>query len=537
MNRFFLVVLLSYLGFFAKAQVNFVSSNLPIISITTNGKTINENYKIVADFVVRDNPSKINKLSDPITYQGKIGIELRGSTSLSISVRKPYSIETREDDGFTNKVIALLGMEKENDWAMIAPYSDKTLVRDAFLYHLGRKMMTWAADFRFADVFVNGNYEGIYMITEKIKQGKNRVKIDKMEVTDIAGDELTGGYIVSFDKLKPDDKYFYAKYPYLDGSRTPEYIIVSPKSDKITGEQYQYIKNWVQTLETTLRSAQFSDPNAGYQKVLDVPSFIDYVILNELSKNVDGYRLSTYFYKDKDSKDTRFHAGPVWDYNLGFGNVNYCTNEYITGWAIDFNTKCPGDYWQVNFWWQKLFNDPKFKSLLKKRWQELRGNLLSDTQLDNTINDFQNTIGDAQKLHFQRYPVLNQSLWPNAVVKGSYQGEIDYLKDWTKKRAAWLDGAFALFPTATDDISIENQAIVYPNPAQDVLYFDLKTALENHSTIALKIFDARGQYIAAIKANDTSTLSFSIEDFTEGLYFYQLTQGEKMISVGKFLKI
>jgi spore coat protein CotH len=519
-----------------KAQINFVSSNLPIISIKTNGNSINENSKVVADIQIRDNKSKQNKLTDSVVYSGKIGIELRGSSSLAASKRLPYSIETREMDGKTNKNIALLGMAKENDWALIAPYSDKTLIRDAFLYTLARKMMPWAPDFRFADVFINDKYEGIYMVTEKIKQGKNRVNIDKMLTTDIAGDELTGGYIFALDKTKPTDKFFASGFKYPNGARYPEYILNSPKADVITTEQMKYISNWTKDLEKLLYSTKFNDKNEGYPKFLDVKSFVDYVILNELSRNIDAYRLSTYFYKDKDSKDTKLHAGPVWDYNLGFGNVNYCENEKIAGWAIDFNLYCSDDYWTIHFFWQRLFKDPTFQSMIKQRWQELRKGDLSSAQLKSTVDNLSATIGDAQKLHFQRYPVLNEWLWPNSVVKGSYAGEIDFLKSWTEDRCKWLDGVIGAFISKDDDSTVVNTSLVaFPNPVQE----KLSISYTPNGAFEVILYDARGVLLQTVNIKNMlhKNIELEVGHLTQGLYLFQLMEEGKIIGTGKFIKM
>ncbi len=537
MKKINFLLLFCSISMAVQAQVNFVSSNLPIISINTNGSSINESSKIVADIQIRNNPSKQNKLTDSVVYSGKIGIELRGSSSLSFSKRLPYSIETRENDGKTNKNVALLGMAKENDWALIAPYSDKTLIRDAFLYTLAKKMMPWAPDFRFADVFINNKYEGIYMVTEKIKQGKNRVNIDKMLTTDIDGDELTGGYIFAFDKLKPTDKFFSSAFKYPNNTRYPEYVLSSPKADAITTEQMKYISTWMKDVEKVLYSTKFNDKNEGYFKYLDVHSFVDYVIMNELSRNIDAYRLSTYFYKDKDSKDTKLHVGPVWDYNLGFGNVNYCENERIAGWAIDFNSYCSDDYWTIHFFWQRLFKDPTFRDLIKKRWQELRKGDLSDEQLNKTVDNLYTTIGDAQSLHFKRYPVLNEWLWPNSVLKGTYAGEVDYLRTWTIDRCKWLDGQIGSFINQTVvDSLIENATFAaFPNPVEDKLTIDYPPVY----ITTVSIYDARGVLLQTSDIKDVhrKNIELAVGHLNQGLYIFQLTRFGELLGTGKFMKM
>lgn len=539
MKKITYIILLLVSAFYAKAQVVVTSSNLPIIKINTNGKTIGLTDKIAADISIFDSGKSENKVTDVPTYQGKIGIELRGSSSLEISPRKPYSVETRENDAITNKNIDFLGMKKDNDWAFIAPYSDKSLVRDAFIYSLARKIMPWAPDFRFAEVILNDKYEGIYMITEKIKYGKNRVNIDKMEIADIQGDELTGGYIFSFDKLKNEDKFFYSKYkltPTLQ--RLPEYIINAPKADNIKTEQLNYIKKWMNDFETVMNSSKFNDKKTGYPKYIHEPSFVDYILLNELSKNIDAYRISTYFHKDKDSKDSLLHAGPIWDYNLGFGNVNYCNADSHIGWAMDFNKQCSDDYWTIHFWWIKLFEDKHFKSLMKARWQELRKNEWKNATLYAKIDSLQASIGDAQKHHFARYDILGKTVWPNPQINYTYVGEINYLKNWLTQRTNWLDGAFAKF---SDTVKIQNNRnpFLYPNPSHDKIIFEIKSEIIN-AKFDIKIYDLQGKLLLNTDYQTNSTgvakIMIDISNFTNGAYFYRILENTKPFTTGKFVK-
>ena len=125
------------------------------------------------------------------------------------------------------------------------------------------------------------------------------------------------------------------------------------------------------TLEENLRAPGFAHPATGYRKYLDPATFINFMWVNEAAKNIDGYRLSTFMYKDQDSKDSRLHLGPVWDYNLGFSNADYCIGPGYEGWALDFNDVCPGDFWVVHFWWQRLFNEPSFVKQMKQEWVAL----------------------------------------------------------------------------------------------------------------------------------------------------------------------
>jgi hypothetical protein len=521
-----------------QAQGSFTSSNLPIIKINTNGKTIGDDLKIIADMSIIDGKKGINTPNDSVIYKGKIGIELRGSTSLFLSDRKPYSIETRQDDGIANKDVALLGLPKENDWAFLAPFADKSLIREAFMYNLANEIMPWAPHFRFADVMVNGKYEGIYMVTEKIKRGKNRVNIDKIEITDNDGDELTGGYIFAFDKLKSKDVFFYSKYPYPNQSAYPEYVIVSPKADNITIAQKNYLRKWTHDFEDAMKSSTYNDPNTGYSKWIDVPSFIDLVLLNELSRNIDGYRLSTYFHKDKNSIDGRLHAGPAWDYNITLGNANYCNAQSTTGWAFDFNTVCGEDKWTIHFWWQKLIEDHQFRVLMKKRWQTLRKKDWTNTQLEKKLDTLKNTIGDAHYEHFKRFDILKKYVWPNPVIYNGYPDEVWALKQWVKKRADWMDTALNDITETTPKLAIGEDFMVFPNPVAEVLNFEFKPDYDN-ARCNVELYNIHGQLVLTETKNFTNrwhhVFQINLNNLPKGIYFYHF-KGLAEIKLGKILK-
>src|SRR4029079_8151760 len=173
----------------------------------------------------------------------------------------------------------------------------------------------------------------------------------------------------------------------------------------------------------------------------DIPSFIDYFIVNEVSRNVDGYRLSSYFYKDRNSKNRKIIAGPVWDYDLAFRNADYCDGSNLSGWAYQFNYVCPGDgAGLIPFWWNRFMEDTAFKGSLRCRWKQLRSTTLSETHFNFLIDSVFNLVNEARVRHFQRWPILGQYVWPNAQpIPTSYEGEIAALKTWIAARLQWID--------------------------------------------------------------------------------------------------
>ncbi|NBP30506.1 MAG: spore coat protein CotH, partial [Flavobacteriia bacterium] len=189
------------LPIFVHSQVNLTSSNLPIVKIVVPaGQQINDNTRIVCDMGVIDNPNNINLINDPLNnYNGKISIEIRGSTSQQYP-KKSYGFETQTTLG-TNNNVSLMGLPVENDWILNGPYPDKTLLRDAMTYELSRKMGHYASRFRFCELLINNQYLGVYLLLERIKRDNDRVNIARLDQDDLAGDSLTGGYIVKVDKL------------------------------------------------------------------------------------------------------------------------------------------------------------------------------------------------------------------------------------------------------------------------------------------------------------------------------------------------
>jgi hypothetical protein len=176
----------------------------------------------------------------------------------------------------------------------------------------------------------------------------------------------------------------------------------------------------------------------GYANYIDTQSFIDFFLLNELANNVDGYRLSTFMSKDKNEK---LRMGPIWDFNLAFGNADYCAGGSTNVWAYKFNERCPNDFWLVPFWWDRLLQDPTFVSELKERWLTLRGNELSETAILSKVDGYIEQLDKSGSLdkNFETWPVLGTYIWPNNYVGSSHDEEIGYLTNWISDRLAWLD--------------------------------------------------------------------------------------------------
>lgn len=521
------------------AQVQLDKTNLPIFSFTLDqGGFLNLETDSPATYQLRSNSAgKDNTPADPPILTGKMGVRYRGKTSFSLSDKKPYSIEFLDAKG-EEQDVPILGMPAHSDWGLMGPFSDKSLIREALIYRFGQQISPWAPKYRFVDVMVDGQYKGIFMLTERIKRNKVRVNINKIGTKDTTGQKVTGGYIFALDKLDPGDITFRSAFPMPGKTYPPDYRVVYPNEDDLRPAQLQYIKEHVRAFERVMDAPGFDDPKEGYAKWIDVPSFVDFVLLNELSKNVDGYRLSTYFYKDNDAINSKIFAGPIWDFNLAFGNANYCNGQYPVGWGYEFNKSCPQDSWVIHFWWEKLINDPAFRVKMKQRWFELRKNLLSNRQIMGTIDSLVKVIGPAQDLNFKLYPILNKSVWPNSYVGGSYANEITFLKNWLNDRLIWLDAVMAEIPDRVSNVAF-GEVKVYPNPGRESITFEYRLAGFNE-TAEIYIVDANGREVYAYShkfiSNGPQILPLDISRYPKGMYFYRVKPGNGAPLTGRFVK-
>lgn len=527
-TTFFIILFLFFQA--VKAQtVNFTSSNLPIIVINTNGQTIVDEPKVSADMGIIFNAGGArNNLSDiPNHYNGKVGIEIRGQSSQMFPM-KSYTIELWDAAGAAQDK-SLFGLPKESDWVLYAPFTDKTLMRNFLAYTMSREMGHWAANCRFVELMLNGDYKGVYVFMEKIKRGSGRVPIAKMANTDISGDALTGGYIFSLDK-EPNGWFSSYVAPNSTNNNKRQFSYVYPKPENIVSEQQNYLKNYVDDFENALAGPNFQDPVNGVRKYANIGSFIDYFIVNEVSRNVDGYRLSSYFHKDRDSKDGHIFAGPVWDYDLSFRNANYCNGSDLSGWAYQFNLSCPGDgAGLIPFWWNRFMQDTAFAGNLYCRWKDLRKTNLSQEHMEHLVDSVVNLLSEAQVRHFTRWPILGQYVWPNPEpIAKSYSEEIAYLKAWMAARMNWIDknlpntGACYDIPVSNADLTIS----IAPNPITSNGIVTIVS--RNVQVLKFQIVDMLGHQLRSgtISLNiGLNRMPLDATNWAHGLYAIQFTTG------------
>ena len=404
------------------------TSNLPIVIIDTSGVWIRDEPKIPASMkIIYDESGGRNTLnSRHIDFEGKIGIELRGKTSLGFP-KKQYGVEIQDDEG-NDKDASLLQLPAESDWVLNGPYWDKTLMRNYLAYEFSNRIGRYASRTKFVEVFLNErgdatigakHYVGVYLLIEKIKRGKDRVDIKSLKPANI-----TGGYILKIDKADRYETYFF--------TRSARLFYVYPKGYEMSAAQKAWIQNYMSEFEAALAGKDFKDPERGYAKYIDTDAFIDHFIINELFRNIDGFRNSTYMYKDRDGKLT---MGPIWDFNLSMGNASFNEGWKTDGWLIYTNP--------VPFWWDRLLQDKKFTQKLAKRWQALRKDVLATSKLLDAIDEAAEYLSEAQQRDYQRWFSHGHNAFGNRLLTNRglpvYEQEIQQIKRWLQDRLKWMD--------------------------------------------------------------------------------------------------
>ena len=352
------------------------TTHLPIIEVFTNGKDIVDEPKIMAQMKVIDNGAgKLNHYSDAPVFKGNIGIEFRGSSSQTFP-QKPYAVQTCDSLG-NDLDTSILGFPTHHDWIFYPPYDDKSLLRNTVMYNISNQMGHYASRTRYFILYINGVYEGIYVFMEKIKRDKNRVNVANLKAKDTSGVDLTGGYIIKIDKSTGAQNLGFTGTSMLcdtanNTSESIYYLYDYPSPDSLKYQQAAYIVNFMRQFEYALLHYSLYDTLNGYKKYVSLKTFVDHSMMVEFARNIDGYRLSSYYHKDKDSKDPHLKAGPIWDYNLTFGNGNYGQAQSWNVWQ--WNLVCPGN----PVWWKKFFyNDSVYRNEYKCRYTAFRQNVLS----------------------------------------------------------------------------------------------------------------------------------------------------------------
>jgi len=384
-----------------------VRMNLPVLRITTDNSApiVSKEDYIAAQMTLESN------VPGAAPVIGGLQIRGRGNSTWGMP-KKPYRLKLTDKQ-------PLLGMPASKDWVLLANYSDKTLMRNSLAMDLGTKIgMTWTPRTAFVEVYLNGRYDGLYLLSENIKIAKDRVNIDQLAEGDVAADKITGGYLLEVDFRQDGHTMF---------SAIDQLPIVFQDPEAPAQAQEDYIKQYIDGFEAVLYSGDFANPVTGYAAYIDVDSFVRWFIVNEIFRNVDAQMWSScWMYKPRGGK---LHMGPLWDFDIAAGNIDY-NNAYETaGWWI---RDAP--------WISRLFEDPAFAARAREVWNEIKADQLP--ALFDSIPADAAVLQQAQLNNFQRWPILETYVWPNYRIPGSFAGEVDYLDSWLGARIAWMDAQF-----------------------------------------------------------------------------------------------
>ncbi|MEO9474833.1 MAG: CotH kinase family protein [Cyclobacteriaceae bacterium] len=467
--------------FSAPVNVDFTDSNLPIVIIETkNGVSIQDDPKVDATMkILYRGEGERTSLDDEntpgyIDYTGNIRIEFRGSSSQALP-KKPYGFTTYDETNSDKENVELLGMPKENDWILNSLAFDPSLIRDYITYNLSRKIGQYATRTQFCEVLVNGEYVGLYVLQEKMKADDNRIDITKIDMDDVALPKLSGGYITKADKTTGGDPVAWSM-PNYSGWET-DFIHEVPKPEDVIAVQHDYIKSEFEKLRATALSHN-SSFSQGYPSVIDIPSFVDFMLLNELASNADAYQYSTYFHKDRRGK---LRAGPIWDINLSYGNDLFL-------WGFD---RSHTDVWQFDFdnrgatFWRDLFEDPDFKCYLAKRWNELTqlGQPFHFISISDEISAAVATISEAAERENAKWGTIPD-----------HSMEIVNMKTWVSDRISWMSNELGS-PTSCLNVETPNLVIskIHYHPASEEFDEEDLEFIEIHNNSS-DVVDLTGVY-------------------------------------------
>jgi len=382
---------------------------LPRMTVNTTGAK-----EVTSKDVYLTGAYKMTDLEGEALHEGSLEIKGRGNSTW-LMPKKPYRLKLTDST-------ALMGMPGNRHWVLLANYLDKTLLRNDVAFKLGRMLgMEYTTRSVFVELYMNGDYRGVYQLTEHIRIGKNRVNIPELKVTDTAESLISGGYLIEVDERRGEDFCF-------DSTKTAMVFCLShPETLLEAGWEphREYIVDYIRQTDEAIFGDSFTDPSTGYAAHIDVDSAIEYYLINELLRNPDAnLRLSTFLFKKREGKLT---FGPIWDFDIAIGNCMFNSAYKTEGWHI---RKAP--------WFSRMFEDPAFEQKARTRWARMKteGMLAG---LYDYIDTRAADLDKAQVNNFEKWPILSTYLWPNRVVTGSYKGEIDAMKEWLTSRIAWMD--------------------------------------------------------------------------------------------------
>ena len=507
-------------------------TNLPIVILTTtNGVNVPEEWETKVGGtmkMINNGPGRLNHVTDSTSdYNGLITIIKRGESS-TYYPQAPYAVTTVTSSGANNNV-SVLGMPADNDWVLISLYNDRSFMRNLLAYKISNELGHYTSRSFLCEVLLNGDYRGVYIFGEKIKQGDGRVDIAKLKTTDTAGDDLTGGYIFKddvWDSVATDG--WESRYHPIDHPGMYVHFLYDyPKPGTIVPKQEAYIQSFIDSFETVLYSDHFADSGAGYHFYINDTSFVDYGIVNEVSRNPDGFKKSCYFYKDKNSHDRHLFNAPVWDFDWAWKNVDDGSqygNTDGSGWSYRINDDSaiadaisPG-------WFVRLLQDCSFTTTFRDRYYASRGSFISLGVMNHFIDSVATIlqVDSAEERHFERWGTLGvdgPTPEPHPLPT-TYQGEVDALKAWIKTRLTWLDANMPECPSPP--LPPGSTIVAYPSPATDHLVIAFPAATGAQTGVATLV-NLLGQRLYSQSVNCSGRQEILLGGLQSGCYILRIT--------------
>lgn len=453
------------------------SSNLPIVIIDSFGTDVDALGRTTfysEAFSTFINPDPATGRATPLSpadFAGNSGMRVRGSSSAWLFPKKQYRFETWDESG-NDTDVSLLGLPPESDWVLNAPWSDKSMMRNQIAYGQGGKMGDYSPRTRHFELFFNPDggsvgmehYQGIYLLVERIKISDERLDLAQLEPGDSTEPDITGGYILRKDRIGSGDRSVTTNI-----ERVP---LLFHEPDTPTAAQINYVRDYLNDFETALHGPHSADPDLGFRAFIDEDSFIDQHLLTEGMRNADGYRLSTYFHKDREGL---LKAGPAWDFNLGLGNASFNRAQFPDGWH--YEDVDPNRFLPPYYWYEEMFRDPAFERAYWDRYFQLRENQWDLPTFMGEINDLADLLSaEASDREFARWPTLGVDTYANAPGyqnRLTYQAEVDDLTDFLTRRLLWMDTQFEAPPEASlaPGSVAAGASLVLSNPSDAAIFF------------------------------------------------------------------
>ena len=337
----------------------------------------------------------------------ELTIRGRGNTSWTDMPKKSYKIEFKHKQ-------CLLGMPKDKDWALISNYADKSLLRNYLMYNLSRNFNAfYAPRCEFVELYLNGNYLGVYLLTETIKLGKNRINYPQKD----------DSYIVEFDsKYRPDEQYFFSNVLEEKGKA---FRIHDPKN--ASEEAIDIIKQHVEDFERKLSEIS-EDGDNNLEQWIDIQESIRHFWIQEVSKNIFSTLGTSVYFTWRPGETIKM--GPVWDFDIAFGIHSNSTRVNPEGWHIN-----------IGYWYGRLFKDPQYASMSYEFWKENKTLILNSL---NSIDSLTAALEKAAENNFRKWDILSDDQYmPYTYINGksysSYGEATSDLKTWYKQRIDWID--------------------------------------------------------------------------------------------------